>query len=179
MGKKLLILSASPRMGGNSDILCDQFIKGAQEAGHQAEKIYVKDQKINYCIACDACQKNGGKCVHKDDMAEIAQRMIDADVVVLATPIYFYSMDAQLKTLIDRSYARFMEMAGKDFYYILTGAADGKEYMDIAISGLHGFVICVPGAKEKGIVYGVGAGEKGTIKATPAMQEAYEMGKGI
>ena len=94
MGKKVLILSGSPRKGGNSDILCDEFARGAQEAGNEVEKIRVASKKIHPCSACYYCRDHGGECVHKDDMAVILQKMIDADVLVLASPVYFYSIDA-------------------------------------------------------------------------------------
>ena len=86
MSKNVLILSGSPRKGGNSDILCDEFAKGATEAGHNVEKIRVPEKNIHPCIACYHCSKNSGACVFKDDMAEILQKMIDADVLVLASP---------------------------------------------------------------------------------------------
>ena len=76
MAKKVLILSGSPRKGGNSDLLCDQFMLGAQAAGNPAEKIFLRDKKIDHCIACGACQDNGGQCVQQDDMAEILDKMI-------------------------------------------------------------------------------------------------------
>lgn len=89
MAKKVLVLSASPRQGGNSEILCDQFILGATEAGHAVEKVSLRDKQIGHCTACDACQRNGGNCVLKDDMAGILDKMIGADVIVMATPVYF------------------------------------------------------------------------------------------
>jgi multimeric flavodoxin WrbA len=104
--KKVLLLSGSHRKNGNSDLLCDQFMLGAKESGHQAEKIIIRDKKINYCLACDACKRNGGTCVQKDDMNEILDKMMAADVFVLATPVYFYSMSAQMKTMIDRTYSK-------------------------------------------------------------------------
>jgi multimeric flavodoxin WrbA len=64
MAKKLLVLSASPRKVGNSDLLCDQFMLGAKEAGNQVEKILLRDKRINHCVACGACQGNGGRCVY-------------------------------------------------------------------------------------------------------------------
>ena len=94
--KTILILSASPRKGGNSDLLCDQFAKGAAEAGHKVEKVRLAEKKIGYCTGCYACQKLH-KCVQKDDANELVEKMLAADVIVLATPVYFYSMDAQLK----------------------------------------------------------------------------------
>ena len=88
MSKKVLILSGSPRKGGNSDILCDEFARGAQEAGNEVEKIRVASKKIHPCSACYYCRDHGGACVHKDDMAEVLQKMIDSDVLVLASPVY-------------------------------------------------------------------------------------------
>lgn len=125
--KKVLILSASPRKGGNSDLLCDAFAQGAREAGHEVEKIYVQDQKIGSCMACYGCRSKG-VCVQKDDMASILDKLVAADVIVLATPVYFYAMDGQLKTLIDRTLPRYTEIRGKDFYFIATAAAGPKPW---------------------------------------------------
>lgn len=91
MSKKVLIISSSPRRGGNSDLLCDQFISGAQEAGHHTEKIFLKDRKINYCRGCGTCFNGGKSCPQKDNMANILDKMIAADVIVMATPVYFYT----------------------------------------------------------------------------------------
>lgn len=177
MNKKVLVLSGSPRRNGNSEILCDQFISGASEAGHSVEKIFLGDKKINYCIACGSCQRNNGVCIHKDDMAEILEKMIEADVIVMASPVYFYTMDAQVKTLIDRTFARYTEIKNKDFYIIITAADEGKELLERTIEGFRGFMDCLPEAKEKGIIYGTGAWDKGDIKGSKAMNEAYTMGK--
>lgn len=178
MGKKVLILSGSPRLGGNSDLLCDEFAKGAKDAGHDVEKIRVAEKNVGYCRACYAC-KSSGKCVIKDDMAEILQKMIDADVLVLASPVYFYSVDAQLKAVIDRTVARWLEVKDKEFYYIVT-AADGEDVSaETTLACFRGYADCVEGAKEKGIICGMGVYEKGEITSHPAMLRAYEMGKGV
>jgi len=177
MAKKVLVLSASPRKGGNSDLLCDQFMLGAKEAGHQAEKIFLRDKKIDHCIGCGACQGNGGKCVQKDDMAEILDKMILADVIVMATPVYFYTMNGQMKTLIDRTYARYTGISDKDMYFIMTAAVSRKELLERTLEGFRGFTSCLSGAREKGVIYGTGAWNKGDIKGSPAMTRAYEMGK--
>ena len=177
MHKKILVLSGSPRKGGNSDILCDVFCKGAEEAGHTTEKIYVHEQSIGFCKACYACKKNG-VCVQKDDMSSILEKMVSAEVIVLATPVYYYSMNGQLKTLIDRTLPRYYtdKISDKDFYFIAT-AAEGKSTMERTIDGLRGFTECLPNARVKGIVYGEGVYEKGAVKTSPAMQEAYQMGR--
>ena len=177
MAKKILILSGSPRQGGNSDLLCEQFARGAAEAGNEVEKISLRDTRINYCVACDACQKNGGTCVHRDDMAGVLDRLIAADVIVMATPVYFYTMDAQMKTLIDRTYARYTEISGKEFYFVMTAAVGNKSLLERTLEGFRGFTSCLEGAREKGVVYGTGAWQAGDIKKSPAMAQAYGLGK--
>jgi multimeric flavodoxin WrbA len=178
MSKKIVVLLASARKDGNSDILCGEFIKGAEEAGHEVKKIYLTDMNINYCLGCGVCRGKGG-CVYKDDMSGILEKIFICNVLVLATPVYFYSMNAQMKTFIDRTFARYSEMKNKEIYIIVTGGADEEHYLDTAVEGLRGFIGCLPGVKEKGVIYGINAGEAGTIKNTPAIQEAYKMGKTI
>jgi len=179
MAKKVLVLSASPRKNGNSDLLCDQFMKGAQQAGHQAEKIFLKDKKINYCTGCGTCINGKKSCPQKDDMAEVLEKMIASDVIVMATPVYFYTMNAQMKTLIDRTCSRYTEIRDKDFYFIVAAADSSKRAMERALEGFRAFTSCLSGAKEKGIVYGTGAWNIGDIKGKPAMKEAYEMGRTV
>ena len=177
MGKKILILSGSPRRGGNSDVLCDQFMKGAVEAGNDVEKINVASKKIGYCLACYYCKNHDGACAVKDDMAEILEKMLAADVIVMASPVYFYSIDAQLKALIDRSVARWLEFKDKEFYYIMTAAEDSDDVMDCTLECFRGFARCLEGSVEKGVIYGKGVYGKGEILNHPAMQQAYEMGR--
>ena len=129
-----------------------------------------------YCTGCAACQGNG-KCVRKDDMAQILESMTVADVLVLATPVYFYTMCAQLKTLIDRTAARYTEVTNKEFYFILTAADSRKETLERTVEEFRGFLSCLDGSQEKGIVYGTGAWGIGEIEGSLAMQQAHEMGK--
>lgn len=179
MSKKVLVISASPRKGGNSDTLCDEFIRGAQETGNEAEKIFLRDRKISYCTGCGVC--NGThRCVQQDDMAVILDKMVKADVIVLATPVYFYTMDAQMKTMIDRTVPRYTEISNKDFYFIVTAADTDRGMLERTAEGLRGFTKdCLPNAHEKGVVFGTGAWQIGEIKNSPAMRQAYEMGKTV
>lgn len=176
--KKVLILSGSPRKGGNSDILCDEFMRGAKESGNEVEKIRVAEKEIGYCRGCYAC-KSTGVCAVKDDMAKILQKMIDADVLVLSSPVYFYSIDAQLKALIDRTVARWTEVKNKEFYYIMTAADSEKESMETTLACFRGYADCVDGAKEMGVIFGTGVYEKGEVKNTKAMIEAYSAGRNV
>ncbi len=179
MAKKVLILSGSPRKGGNSDLLCDEFMRGAAETGNEVEKIRVAAKKVAPCSGCYYCTKNNGKCIHKDDMAEILQKMIDADVLVLASPVYFYSINAQLKAVIDRTVARWLEVKNKEFYYIATMADESVSSANTTIACFRGYADCVEGAVEKGIIIGNGVYESGKIKDTAAMNKAYEMGRNV
>lgn len=177
MNKNILIISASPRKGGNSDTLCDEFMRGAAESGNRVEKIRVSEKNIGYCKGCGVCNTTH-KCVQSDDMAEILDKMVNADVIVFATPVYFYTMDAQLKTLIDRTVPRYTEISDKEFYFIATAADTDASMLEKTIDGIRGFTEdCLPGAVEKGIIYATGVWHKGEINATKFMKEAYEMGK--
>ena len=126
MSKKVLILSGSPRKGGNSDILCDEFLRGAQDAGHKAEKIRVAEKKVAPCSGCYYCSTHGGACVHKDDMAD-----------------------------------------------------EEKASADTTLSCFRGYADCVEGAVEKGVLVACGVYEPGAVCGTPAMAQAYEMGKNV
>lgn len=179
MSKKVLLISSSPRKNGNSDILCDEFARGAKEAGNTAEKIFLKDHTINYCSGCGYCVGKKGVCSQKDDMELIKDKMIEADVIVFATPIYFYTMAGQMKTFIDRNCYFYTLLKEKDFYYIMTAADGNRSAMDRALQEFGGYICCLDGAREKGAVYGTGAWDKGEITSTSAMQEAYDMGKTI
>lgn len=175
MSKNVLVLSASPRKGGNSEMLCDQFVLGTKEAGNQVEKIFIRDKKINYCVACDACSKNGGHCVQKDNMTEVLGKMIKADVIVMATPVYYYTMNGQMKTVIDITVAGHKELNNKEFYFILAAADPNNEEMKATLDGFRGFTRCLSEVKEKGVIYGTGAWGKGEIEG----KEAYEMSKNV
>ena len=176
--KKIVAIVSSPRKNGNSEMLVDEFLKGAEEKGNKTEKICLREYSIAPCKACEACLGNGGFCIQKDDMAQILPRLIEADVIVLSTPVYYYSVSAQLKAMIDRTLpigADGGKMRNKEFYFITT-AADDPSSMERTMNDLQGFVDCVPGSVTKGRIYGQ-AFERGAIKDSPAMKEAYEAGK--
>lgn len=177
MNKKVLVLAGSPRKGGNSDILCGELMRGAQESGNTAEKVYLQDLNVAPCRACYGC-RGTKECVQKDSMAGLLQKMIDADVIVLATPVYFYSMDGQMKTVIDRTLPRYTEIKNKTFFLIVTAAA-GARAMERAVDSLRGFTDCLPGAKVQGVIYGSGVYHKGEVTGTRAMQEAFQAGRSI
>ncbi len=179
MSKRILVLSGSPRKNGNSAALCRAFARGAEESGHQVETVFLRDKKIGCCLACYHCKKSGGVCAVKDDMGEMLDKMKAADVIVMASPVYFYSIDAQMKALIDRTVAQWLTIRNKEFYYIMTAAEDGDTVMDCTLECFRGFARCLGGSVERGVVYGKGVYEAGEIESRPAMREAYDMGRRV
>lgn len=180
MSKKVLIISSSPRKDGNSEVLCDKFMQGAQEAGNEVQKISLKDKTINYCNGCGFCTKNDYcGCSQKDDMEEILEQMIAADTIVMSTPVYFYTMCGQLKTLIDRCCAKYTKIKNKEFYFIMTAADGNKSCLNRTIEEFRGFMACLSGTKEKGIIYGTGVWGIGEVNETNLPEEAYEMGRAV
>jgi multimeric flavodoxin WrbA len=152
---------------------------GAREAGHVAEKIALRDRKINYCTGCGNCLNGAKGCPQEDGMPEILEKMTASDVIVMATPVYFYTMCAQMKTLIDRTCARYTEISNKEFYIIVTAADGNNQAMERTLEGFRAFTSCLSGATEKGVVYGTGAWNKGDIKGKTAITQAYEMGRQV
>lgn len=182
MAKKLVVLEGSPRKGGNTDLLSNAFIRGAEESGNEVTKFYLAQKNIHPCMGCNACRRTAEHpCVFqdKDDFEEIIQAVIAADVLVLASPVYFYGLTAQMKTALDRFYAKEMEVQDKKAYLITTCAAPTEEYTQTIRACFRGFISCFENVKEGGIVAGYGTMEKGDILSNPAMQEAYEMGKQV
>ena len=179
MKKSVLVLSASPRREGNSDLLCDQFMAGASASGHRVEKVFLKDKRINYCTGCGTCMNEHRNCPQQDDMGAILEKMIASDVIVMATPVYFYTMNAQMKTLIDRTCSRYTEIKDKEFYFIVAAADTNKQAMGRTLEGFRGFTSCLPGSVEKGVVLGTGAWNAGEIRGSEAMQQACDMGRAV
>ena len=151
MTKKVLILSSSPRRGGNSDTLCNEFMRGAIESGNEAEKVFLRDKTIHYCTGCSTCSLHEKPCPQKDDAAEIIEKMVAANVIVMATPVYFYTMSAQMKTLIDRCCGLYTEMKNKEFYFIVTAAEDDRKLMERTVDTFQGFLDCLENPTIKGV----------------------------
>lgn len=176
--KKAVIISSSLRVKSNSEILAKECARGVTDSGNEAELIELKGKNIQYCRGCLACQSNH-KCVIKDDVAEIMTKVKNADVVIFATPIYYYEMSGQLKTLLDRMNPMYgTDYRFTDVYMIATAADNGETTFDRAYAGLGGWVDCFENATLKGIVKGFGINDPGEAAAYPdKLKEAYELGK--
>lgn len=172
----VLVINGSPRSKGNSDLLCDEFIRGAEEAGHSVEKISLREWDIHPCRACYACFRTG-RCVQQDDMAAILQKAEKSDVLVLATPTYFLTMSGQMKVFIDRLLPMWQGLGGKDAYVIVTGH-DGKQGLKRNADDL-AMILENLGDRVRQIVWGEHVWQKGEVLGTKAMEEAYLAGKSV
>ena len=177
--KRVLIVSASPRKNSNSEALALAFAEGAKSAGHEAELVSLRGKTVNFCRGCFVCQETQ-RCVIRDDADQICQKALLADVLVFATPIYYYEMSGQLKTLLDRLNPLFpSDYAFKDVY-MLTAAAEDEDYVPArAVSGLEGWVECFERAHLAGTVFMGGVTEAGENPDHPALVQARKMGEAI
>ena len=173
---KVLVISASPRKGGNSDTLCDEFIRGALSSGHEVTKIRLAEKNINYCSGCGQCFKKG-ECSQKDDMQEILPLFESADSVVLATPVYFYCMNGQMKTFIDRCCPAYEKLSNKKFYVIVTAAEKAKDTFDETMAAFNGFFRCLDGAEVVKVIRGMGVFRPHEVKTSKAMEMAFLAGE--
>lgn len=179
MQKKVLVISASPRRGGNSDSLADAFVRGAREAGHQVEKAALRDKVLEFCRGCLSCQTTQ-RCVIQDDAAALVRQMETADVLVFATPIYYYGLCGQLKTLLDRSNPLYTaDYRFRDIYLLAAAAEEEKHTVDGAVTGLMGWIDCFEKTRLAGTVFAGGVTAVGDIANHPALEEAYNLGQRI
>lgn len=180
MAKKVLIISTSLRGGSNSEILAHQCERGAKDAGLAVEYISLKEKNIQYCIGCLACQTTG-KCVILDDVAEIMKKVKEAESIVFATPIYYYEMSGQMKTLLDRLNPLYpTDYAFRNIYMIATAAEGGKETFAKAYNGLRGWVDCFGKAALSGLVQGGEIGDSNDASNhKDIMNKAYELGRNL
>lgn len=176
---KVIVISTSLRTGSNSDMLADKFIEGAVVAGNEVEKISLTDKDIRFCKGCLACQKLG-KCVIKDDANDIMQKVLNADAICWATPIYYYEMSGQMKTLIDRMNAMYsLDYKFRDVYLLTTAAEDEPDVPKRAEAGLCGWIDCYPKSRLAGTLFCGGVDAPRTIEGNKKLHEAFELGKNV
>ena len=176
MKKKVLIISSSLRPDSNSYALCEEVAKGVEAAGGEAQLVRLLGKKIGFCTGCYACQKLH-HCVQQDDANDICRAICEADAVVFGTPVYYFTICAQLKTILDRSVQFWPEPKGKPYYVVATMAEN--ESFDHVLAAIQGYMDCFDGARIAGSVLATEVYEPGAVKATKFIQEAFELGKKI
>ena len=178
--KKVIVISTSLRHGSNSDMLAEKFVEGAKAAGNDVEKISLVGKNIQFCKGCMGCQKLG-RCVIKDDVNDIMAKVLKADVICWATPVYYYEMSGQMKTLIDRMNAMYpKDYRFRDIYLLTTATENEPDFTPKrAESGLQGWIDCYGKSSLKGHVFCGGVSFPNDITGNAKLQEAYEMGKQV
>lgn len=177
--KKVLVISTSLRPRSNSHALADGFARGAADSGNKVKTVSLRDKEIRFCIGCLSCQKTG-RCVIKDDAPEIVEMMREAEVIAFATPIYYYEMCGQMKTLLDRANPLYgSDYRFTDIYMLTSAAEDEPTTPQRAITGLTGWIDCFDRAHLAGSVFAGGVNDQGEINGHPALKEAYELGRKI
>ena len=179
MKKNVLIISSSPRKNSNSEALAAEFARGAADAGNSVEALSLRTADISFCRGCLACQKTG-KCVIKDDACAVTDKMLHADVLVFATPVYYYSVSGQLKTMLDRANPLYSsDYAFRRVYLLATAADDADSAVEGAEKAVQGWVDCFERAELGGTVFAGGVNEPGDITGHAALERAYKMGGSV
>jgi len=177
--KNVLIITSSLRPNSNSDALAAAFADGAKAAGNTVETVSLKGKAIGFCVGCLACQRTQ-KCVIRDDAVDLAERVKNADVVVFAAPVYYYSVPGLLKTFLDRCNPLYpSDYRFRDVYFLATAAEDDESAMDGPVKAVEGWVDCFEKARLAGTVFGGGVDAPGGMGGHPALEKAYDMGKAI
>lgn len=177
--KHVLILTASLRPQSNSDRLAAAFAEGAREAGHAVETISLKGKRLAFCTGCLACQKTG-RCIIADDARAIAEKVKEADVLVFVSPVYYYSIAGNLKTLFDRLNPLFAgDYRFREVYFLSAAAEDSEEAAEGPKTAVQGWVDCFEEARLAVTVFAGGCDAPGTIEGHPALDEARAMGRAL
>lgn len=179
MARKVLVVTSSPRKNGNSSMLADAFIEGAQQAGNTVHRVDVGHAKINGCLDCKHCFTHEGVCIQKDDMQDIYPLLRECDVLVIASPIYFFTLNAQIKAFIDRMFC----MIGKPFAVKSTVLLTVQEDKDqtVADNAVNTYKAMTSYIKweDLGIISVAGVNDKGAIEGNPKLDEARALGASI
>lgn len=177
--KNVVVISTSLRPKSNSEAMAKSFAKGAEDAGNRVEFVSLKDKQIGFCRGCFACLGTG-KCVLADDAVAIEEKVLSADVVVFATPIYYYEMSGQMKTLLDRLNPMYpKDYKFRDVYFLSTAAENEADTSKRAESGLQGWIDCFEKAKLAGSIFCGDVNDGGDIEGNAKLTECYEAGKRV
>lgn len=169
--KNVLVISSSLRGGSNSELLAKAAMEGAQAAGNTVVWLSLKEKNFGFCKGCLACQ-NSGKCVIRDDMDNMIELVKNADVIIMATPVYYYGMSGQLKTFLDRCNPLYIaDYRFREIYLLTTSAEDGEEVYQTTQAGVQGWIDCFPKATLAGVISGGGVNNPKEISFHPELLE--------
>jgi len=177
----ITVITGSPHANGTSALLADRFIAGAIEAGHDVNRFDAAFSKVAPCLGCDHCRADESKfvCVHKDDMQQLNPHLLEADLLVFVTPLYYFGMSAQLKIVIDRFYANNSKLQGGKETILLATAADDDEDSMQALVAHYLTMIEYMQWIDMGTLLALGVAVRDDIEASDFPEQAYKMGINI
>ena len=180
MSKKVLILSGSPRKNGTSNYMADEFIRGAKEVGHEVFRFDTAKADIKHCLGCNACQMGSKPCIHKDDFVELREHLINSDVIVFVTPMYYFGMSSTLKKVIDRFYSIDPQLRDKNNKAVLISVQHAQqEFVKDALNQHYQAILSWLNMENAGIINAIGIESVEHLKQTPYPNQAYELGKSL
>ena len=176
---KVLVLTGSPHTHGTSALLADEFIRGAEEAGHEVTRIDTASLQVHPCIACEQCHHTDKGCVFKDDMQKVTPPLLHADAVIFISPVYYYGINAQLKTVIDRFYANDELLHGEKKSALLLTYADDKDRTADGAAATFDRMAEFLEWENLGVIAAKACADRDDIERTDYPQKAYELGKSL
>ena len=176
---RILMIESSPHKHGSSNLLAERFRAGAAETGHQVEVFDAARANLHPCLGCGACGM-AGPCVQKDDMAALREKLLQADMAVFVTPLYYFGMCAQLKTVVDRFYSFTGELSAKRLKTALIAAAwDSNDWTMRDLSAHYQTLCRYMHFQDQGMILGAGCGTVSMTENSVFPQKAYELGKSL
>ncbi len=177
---RITVITSSHHKHGTSALLADEFIRGAHEVGHDVFRFDAAFEKVSPCLACDHCRLNGSACVQKDSMEKLNPHLLEADVVVFVTPLYYFGLSAQLKTVIDRFYANNYKLMGNGKKAILMATSyNAYDWTMKDITAHYQTIVKYLNWSDAGVLLATGCGSRGDIERTSFPAMAYQLGKDL
>lgn len=176
---KVTVITGSPHKKGTSALLADKFIEGAKKVGHEVLRFDAAFEDIKPCLACDYCASHDGQCVRKDDMNTWYEKLIDSDIIVFVTPLYYYAMSAQIKAVIDRFHANNAKLSGNKKAMLLATSYGEDDWTMEALEKNYESILRFMNWKDAGKLFATGCPVREIIEQSDFPNQAYELGKSI
>ncbi|WP_373845275.1 flavodoxin family protein [Clostridium sp.] len=177
---EITVITGSPHKNGTSALLAEKFIEGAKEAGHGVFRFDAAFEDVKPCLGCDHCMMNNSVCVYNDSMNKLNEKLISADMMVFVTPLYYFGMSAQIKTVIDRFYANNYKLMGSNKKALLMATAyDSNEWTMKSLTEHYKTIVNYLKWENAGMLLATGCGTRRDIERTDYPNQAYKIGKTI
>ena len=177
---KITVITGSARKNGTSNYMADEFIRGAEESGHEVYRFDSARKEVKHCLGCNACGMGTKPCIHKDDFVELREHLLNSDVIVFVTPMYYFGMSSTLKKVIDRFYSIDPQLKEKNYKGILISVQHAPvDAVKEPINAHYQAILSWLNMKNLGIINAIGIESVEQLKQTPYPKQAYELGKSL